>query len=143
MSKDKKEQQAALEQGDKRDLVSLKNKVRTALDLDVWKNSWHLPKNPSGNTDWYSIETYAQVKKVIEEKITDADARITFLGKLLFDDIDWEYPLRQLEDDLRTVEYCILENDIAPGETLEDLIHERKELEAKIDKYKPILGTEK
>lgn len=128
---------------EKRDIPSIKKKVCQAIDLDEWQHSWHLPKDSNGNTDWYSIETYAEVKRVIERKMADADARLSFLGGLYFDEVDWQYPLRQLEDDLSTLEYCILENDVGPGETVQDLMEERKRVQALIDKYESALGDEK
>ena len=124
---------------DKRDIASIRDEVRQALDLDEWKSSWHLPKDSSGKTDWYSVETYAQVKKVIYDKMVDANARIDFLGRLYYDEIDWEHPLEMLRDELRAVEYAILEEDYAPGETFADLQAERRKLEALIADYEPIL----
>lgn len=119
---------------ERKDLYTLKDKVKKALDLDGWKNSWHLPKQGKyGDTDWQSIETYKEVRKILEDKMEDANARITFLGTLVYDEIDWKAPFRQLEDELRTIEYCILENDISPGETIQDLMEERKKIQAILD----------
>ena len=128
--------------GEKVGIPSIKDRVRKAIDMDEWQHSWHLPRNGSGSIDWYSIETYAEVRKIIQAKMVDADARLTFLGTLCYDEIDWSHPLEQLKDELRTVEYCILQNDLAPGETIQDFQDERKKLEATLEKYEPILGDE-
>jgi hypothetical protein len=116
------------------ELISIKEAKKDlirAIDLDEWKHSWHLPRDHKGCTDWNDIKTIVEIKSIVQEKLYNADARLSFLGKLLYT-VDWEEPVRELEEELSIIEKDILEGNISGNETEEDLRNERVNIKNKL-----------
>lgn len=114
---------------EKKDLCELKDEVITALDLDSWKHSWHLPKK---GEDWWSLDTFMEVRSVLDQKMVDANNRLTFLGLLTYDKIDWSYPVERLRDEVMALDAAIIEGDVGVGETMDELIAEAREQREKL-----------
>lgn len=124
-----------MKEENKKNIADLEDIVRQALDLDEWKHSWHLPKNKYGYTDWKSAETYLEVFTILNGKLKTSIRRVQFLTDLLDVKIDWNFPLGILERDIANLDYYLAEGNLSEGETTEDLIREREEIQNKIDLY--------
>jgi len=74
----------------KTSMYALRKRIENVIDRGEWKNSWHLPKDRYGFSDWFSPDTAKDVKQLLSEAIEQATLLLNE-SRSLMDAIDWDY----------------------------------------------------
>jgi hypothetical protein len=51
-------------------------RLRQQIDSGPWKNSWHLPSDSYGHTNWHTLETLTQIRDVLIQQRAEATAQL-------------------------------------------------------------------